>query len=228
MKVSRRIALCVSAGAMAASALAFGLTAGSTAATNPNFTYARNTAGFGLVVNAPGGSSFFRGNDAVAVNFRVNGQGMSPSGFNVPFVTGNEIVPSSASANGIGSIGSMTNAISISVDVVSGPLNTVYAPSNAFVTLNRCTACNALAADYTFVVSSGQAATILPAGFTSLDNIANQVNADAHANEPSLTLANQVIAALNDIAGVLNDTNQVDPPVPPTVQRFGQLNYQSS
>ena len=162
------------------------------------------------------------------MNFRVNGQGMSSSGFNVPNVTGNEIVPSSASANAIGAIGGMANAISISVDVVSGPLNTVYAPSNANVTISRCSACSALAADYTFVVSSGEATSILPAGFNSLNQIAAQLNADAHAAEPSSTLANQVIDGLNQIAGVLNDTNQVDPPTPVTVQRFGQLNFQSS
>lgn len=216
--------------------LAVGLglgTTGAGAATDANFAFARTQGSpvgvFGLVWGSgtPFGVSF-NTRKAVNFSFRVNGV----TNFSVPAVYGNVSDPSYANATSINCVGCLTNAIAISIDVVSGPITSVYAPTNAVINMQNTSGSNALAVDFTFVVSPGVQASLTPAGLSALAGIASQLNADANAFEPSTTLANQVIDGLNQIATILSNPSDLDPsgptPVAPGVQRFGGIQYTSS
>jgi hypothetical protein len=203
------------------------------AATNPNLSFARTQGPFGVSWGFPftGFGVTFGTHHATNLSFRVNGQSFTGSNFSVPYVTGNEYVQSSANASSSFCQGCETNAVAITVDVVSGPITAVVAPTNAVVNNSYCTACNTLAADYTFVVSPGVQAQITPAGLAALTQIAATLNAEVNSTEPSTVLAGQVVDALNQIQADLGNTSLVDPPLgtpPPNVQRFGNIQYATS
>ena len=137
---------------------------------------------------------------AVNVSFRVNGQAYAQGGFSIPAERGPSVTdPSTAYASSSHCQGCLTNAIAITVDVLSGPVSSVYAPTKAVATDNFCMACNTLAADYTFVVAPGTVAALTPADLSILSAIASQVQTDANTVEPSQVLANQVVSALDAI-----------------------------
>jgi hypothetical protein len=228
-----------------------GLSGSADSAINGNFAFAAtqfNAAGVGGT-GIPGLRLTFNTKTAVNMSFLVNGQSFGHGAFTVPSVVGPDIViPSSANASSAFDSGTLTNAISISVDVASGPVRSVFAPTNAVVNLNHCNGCNALAADYTFVVSPGTAAGLTASQLASLYAIAGQINTAAHVNEPSQELGNTILGGLASIASVLNGVTTpavapaavpansplavapaaVPAPAPVQVQRFGTTHLTNS
>ena len=74
---------------------------------------------------------------AVNVSFRVNGQAYAQGGFSIPAERGPSVTdPSTAYASSSHCQGCLTNAIAITVDVLSGPVSSVYAPTKAVATDN--------------------------------------------------------------------------------------------
>jgi hypothetical protein len=203
-------------------AVAVGLLLGSSgtaaASTDANYVFASTHRGVALTWGFPGGpfQISFRSRTAVNVSFRVNGQAYGQGGFDVPAEQGPTVAdPSAAYASSSDCEGCLTNAIAITVDVLSGPVNSVYAPTNAVARDNFCDECNTLAADYTFVVAPGAVASLTPAGLSDLSSIASQVTAAADTEEPSQALAAQVTTALGSIAAVLGSQTDVDPVAAP-------------
>jgi hypothetical protein len=218
-----------------------GETAG--AATDSNFAFARTQGNFGLTWGFPGINFHpsFGTKAAVNVSFRVNGQAYGQGRFSVPAEPGPNLAdPSSANASSSFCHGCLTNAIAISVDVVTGPARSVFAPTNAVAKDTYCEGCNTLAADYTFVVAPGTVAALTPAGLNDLYSIASTVVAEAHTVEPSQVLAEQVVTALQAIQTLLESPTELDPlgspqaaVVPafqPTagVQKFGATQYSTA
>ncbi len=189
------------------------------AATDANYALARTQGNLSLTWGFPGipMHASFGSKAAVNVSFRVNGQAYGPGGFSVPAEQGPNVAdPSSANASSSFCQGCLTNAIAINVDVVSGPLTSVYAPTNAVAKDTYCVGCNTLAADYTFVVAPGTVAFLTSAGLTQLDLIASQLATYANTPEPSPALAGQVAAQIAQIQAVLgNVPADLDPPASP-------------
>jgi hypothetical protein len=210
------------------------------ASIDANFAFAKTQGDFALTYGFPDMpfQPSFGSKAAVNVSFRVNGQGYGQGAFSVPAVQGPNVAdPSAANASSSFCQGCLTNAIAINVNVVSGPVTSVFAPTDAVATNNFCVGCNTLAANYTFVVSPGTAASLTPAGLSDLYAIATQVVAQANTLEPSQVLAGQVISALGAIQAVLENPADLDPvgsaqpaavpelQPPAGVQRFGETQY---
>jgi hypothetical protein len=212
------------AGKMAAAgggvlALALGLGLGSAgvagAATDPNFAFARTAGPFGATWGFPmSGIQITFGNPSHANNteFRVNGQSFGGGSFSVPAVFGNVYDQSAANATSGFCTGCQTNAVVITVDVVSGPVTSVVAPTNAQVNLNGVTGGNALAADYTFVVSPGTTTGLTSSALAQLYGLAGQITAEVNVIQPSSVLAGEVVNTLNAVAGVLSDPSSYTAP----------------
>ncbi len=217
------------------------------AATDANYAFARTQGNFALTWGFPGipFHASFGSKAAVNVSFRVNGQAYGPRGFTVPAEPGPNVAdPSSANASSSYCQGCLTNAIAINVDVVTGPVGSVFVPTNAVAKDTYCVGCNTLAADYTFVVAPGAVAALTPAGLSDLYGIASTVVAEANTPEPSSVLAQQVITELQAIQTLLENPAELDPlntpqaavaaPVPQAqqphqgVQEFGNTQYSTA
>ena len=184
------------------------------AASDANLVFARTQGNFALTWGFPGipFHASFGSKAAVIVSFRVNGQAYGHGGFSVPAEQGPILGdPSSATATSSYCQGCLTNAIAINVNVVSGPTNAVYAPTKAVATDIHCTACNTLAADYTFVVAPGAVAFLTQQGLSDLYAIASTVVGEANTVEPSPVLAQQVASALGAIQTLLANPAELDP-----------------
>lgn len=223
--------------------LSLGVSGVAGASTDANYAFAVTQRGIALTGGFPGIPFHFSfgSKSAVNVSFRVNGEAYGQGGFNVPAEQGPSVVdPSAAYASSSFCQGCLTNAIAIAVDVLSGPVSSVYAPTNAVARDNFCFGCNTLAADYTFVVAPGAVAFLTPTGLSDLSSIASQVVTDANTSEPSQALAAQVTSALGSIEAVLESPTDLDPVGTPQsaavpafqpqagVQEFGEIQYSTA
>ena len=109
------------------------------ASTDANYAFATTQSGLALTWGFPDSPFHFSFGSRAAVNvsFRVNGQAYAQGGFSIPAERGPSVTdPSTAYASSSHCQGCLTNAIAITVDVLSGPVSSVYAPTKAVATDN--------------------------------------------------------------------------------------------
>jgi hypothetical protein len=181
---------------------------------------------FGLIAVSAGAASAATNYNFVSATARASHPTQVKVSFRIASDRGPVVNdPSAAYANSLTCDGCTTVAIAVTVDVVSGPVTTVNAPTNAVAYADNCTNCNTFASDFVFVDAPGTPASLTSAGRGALQSIGSQLTSDAYSNETALALQTQVNDLIGQIPGILANPADVAA-VAPTGHNPGRHLYQ--